>query len=156
MAARSCLIASFLPWPLSSLVLESQWVLAVACTALLLPPVLSPIDMGDAAPFKPYGVCPFEYKCAYGSNGTSQHGFACPDHARLHALIDHKVTFTQINKEKSRFKGEYEEGCCVTQRYFPPTLEDLKMIPLEQQQIIEYCDSELPRLSSCLLDLTFW
>ena len=62
---------------------------------------------------------PINFKCAYGSNEPSEHGFACPDHARLHAYVDHKVSFTDVNKHKGSFKGEYEEGCCVTQRFSP-------------------------------------
>ena len=65
------------------------------------------VDAAGSQNWKPYGVWPFDnFKCAYGNNGASEHGFACPDHARLHAYINHKVSFTDVNKHKDSFKGE--------------------------------------------------
>ena len=102
------------------------------------------VDAAGSQNWKPYGVCPFDnFKCVYGRNGASKHGFACPDHARLHAYIDHKVSFTDVNKHKGNFKGEYDEGCCATQRFFPFTVDDLARIPPAQQENIHVCDGEL-------------
>ena len=47
----------------------------------------------------PYGVCPVA-TCPYSERGASEHRLSCPDHARLHAYVDHKYSFSQVGKGK--------------------------------------------------------
>ncbi len=64
--------------------------------------------------------------CPYSEFGVSASGnkLSCPDHARLHAFVDHGYTITQVNE--SHFENSdrrFESGTKATTR-LNPRVED--------------------------------
>ena len=104
----------------------------------------------------PYGQCPVsasEGTCVFKTypheiKGEDHRALTCPDHARLHAIVDHGFGVTQCNKQRFAVDRDVRIGLKAT-HYLNPAdkspaeLQDtLRKIPEDMQPRIEICAGE--------------
>ncbi len=108
--------------------------------------------MASAADELPYGVCP-ERDCPYSVYGLSESGnkLSCPDHAKLHAYIDHGYSVQKVNlSEFDNSHEPFETGTRATTRLnpyveasMPSILKGLEDLPKDVANFIRMCPGDL-------------